>query len=100
MAEARAVMHEVAPKLAEYSVAKAKYERTSNDLQMEAKREEAKCDAIEMRALYFDFGEGLLEIGLVLSSLYFIARRKLFPKVGIVGGVFGMLLAIAAFFIG
>ena len=44
-------------------------------------------------ALHFDFGEGLLEIGLVLSSLYFIARRKLFPTVGIVAGVTGAVLA-------
>jgi len=40
----------------------------------------------EHRALRFDLGEGLLEIALVLSSLYFISRKRLFPVIGIVAG--------------
>src|SRR5581483_10797007 len=65
--------------LAEYARDKGKYEKRSEELQNEARHNEEEGEAIEKRALYFDFGEGLLEIGLVLSSLYFIARRALFP---------------------
>ena len=82
-----------AAKLAEYAKGKVKYEQQSEELQKEARHKEEEGEAIEKRALYFDFGEGLLEIGLVLSSLYFIARRKLFPTVGIVAGVAGVVLA-------
>ena len=82
-----------AAKLAEYAKGKVKYERQSEELQREAKHAEEEGEAIEKRALYFDFGEGLLEIGLVLSSLYFIARRALFPTIGIVAAVAGTLVA-------
>jgi hypothetical protein len=42
----------------------------------------------QKKALYFDFAEGVLEISLVMSSLYFISRKKFFP---IIGGGFGIL---------
>ena len=51
----------------------------------------------ESKALRFDFGEGLLEIGLVLSSLYFIARRMLFPIVGVLAGLAGVAAGVAGF---
>jgi small-conductance mechanosensitive channel len=79
--------------LADYAKARVKYEKQSEDLQKEAREHEEQGEAIEKRALYFDFGEGLLEIGLVLSSLYFIARRALFPGVGIVAALAGLVLA-------
>jgi hypothetical protein len=88
-----------APKLADYAKEKTKYEQRSEDLQKEAKHHEEEGEAIERRALYFDFGEGLLEIGLVLSSLYFIARRKLFPTVGIVAALAGVALAAIGFLV-
>ena len=50
---------------------------------------------MEHKALYYDIGEGLLEIALVLSSLYFIARKMLFPVIGIIAGLGG--LGVAAF---
>ena len=44
-----------------------------------------------------DVGEGFLELGLVLSSLYFLSKRRLFPHfgaiaalAGIVAGLFGV----------
>ena len=42
--------------------------------------------------------EGLLEIGLVLTSLYFIARRNIFPTLGTIAGVLGAVLAIYGYF--
>jgi hypothetical protein len=82
-----------AAKLAEYATAKTKYEHQSEELQKAAKQAEEEGEGIERRALYFDFGEGLLEIGLVLSSLYFIARRGLFPVVGVVAAAAGAVTA-------
>ena len=34
------------------------------------------AEADEHRALRYDFGEGMLEIGLILTSLYFISKKK------------------------
>jgi hypothetical protein len=42
-----------------------------------------------------DFGEGLLEMGLVLSSLCFISRKKMFPAMGAGAGTAGIAIAAA-----
>ncbi len=59
----------------------------------EARKKEAEAVRVERRALRYDFGEGLLEIALVLSSLYFISRKMLFPVIGIIAGVAGIVMA-------
>src|SRR5690349_18103227 len=51
----------------------------------------------EAQALRYDIGEGLLEIALVLSSLYFIAHKSLFPGVGGVAGLAGIAIAITGY---
>jgi len=40
-----------------------------------------------------------VKIGLVLSSLYFIARSKLFPVVGVISAAIGVGLAISGYLI-
>jgi len=50
-------------------------------------------------ALRYDLGEGLLEIGLVLSSLYFISRKGMFPVLGIIAGIVGAGIAVTGFLI-
>jgi len=84
--------------LKQYTDDKANYEKQSEELQNHAKETEERGELVERRALRYDFGEGLLEIGLVLSSLYFIARRKLFPTVGLIAGITGALAALAGLF--
>ena len=49
----------------------------------------------ERQALRYDLGEGFLEIGLVLSSMFFIARRMMFPVTGFLAALVGTALAIA-----
>lgn len=84
-----------ADRLAEYEKGKAKYDAQAKEIQNEATEKEHEAGRAEDRALRYDLGEGLLEIGLVLSSLYFIARRSLFPIVGIIAGIAGILVAVA-----
>jgi Domain of unknown function (DUF4337) len=79
--------------LGEYAQAKTKYEKQSEELQKQARDVEIAGKRVERRALRFDLGEGLLEIGLVLTSLFFIARRRLFPAVGVVAAITGAVLA-------
>ena len=47
-------------------------------------------------ALRFDLGEGFLELGLVLSSLYFLGRRPMFPLAGGLAAVVGVATALSA----
>jgi len=75
----------------------ARYEEDSKKVMEEAQKKEAEASRIEERALRYDIGEGLLEIALVLSSLYFISRKMLFPVIGIVAGIAGALTAISGF---
>jgi len=72
-----------------------KYEDDSKEASDEAHAKEKEADHAEHKALYFDFGEGLLEIALVLSSLYFIARKMLFPVIGLIAGLLGLASAVA-----
>jgi hypothetical protein len=84
-----------AEKLAsDYAAQMTKYERQGKEIQQEAEQAERAAEADEHRALRYDLGEGLLEIGLVLSSLYFIARRKMFPALGILAGAAGVAIAL------
>ena len=83
--------------LAQYAGQKKKYEEQSEKLQELAKGADEAAEADEHRALRYDVGEGLLEIGLVLSSLYFISRKKMFPVLGAIAGVAGAAIAITGF---
>jgi len=60
----------------------------------EAQKATESAEADEHRALRFDLGEGLLEIALVLSSLYFISRKTMFPVMGIIAGIIGAAIAV------
>jgi Domain of unknown function (DUF4337) len=51
----------------------------------------------ESRALRFDIGEGLLELGLVLCSLYFMARKTFFPVLGVIAALAGTVLGFWGF---
>ncbi len=70
-----------------------KYDKQAKDIQAEADRDSHAAEAAENRALRYDFGEGLLEIALVLSSMYFISRKPMFPVIGIVAGITGVAIA-------
>ena len=84
-----------AKKLEEYRSGVQRYERESKEVSEQAQEKEKEATHAEHRALRFDFGEGLLEIALVLSSLYFISRKMMFPVIGIIAGLAGLAIAIA-----
>lgn len=73
---------------------KQKYTDQAKELQEKAEGKEAESTAAERRALHYDLGEGLLELALVLSSLYFIARKMLFPVVSLIAGIAGVVIAL------
>ena len=74
--------------------ARDKYATDALKIQDDARAKEDESTIEENRALRYDIGEGLLELGLVLCSLYFLARKSLFPVFGIIASVAGTAMAI------
>ena len=79
---------------AKYADQKKKYSDQKDAQQEKAQKSDETAEADEHRALRYDFGEGLLEIGLVLSSLYFISHKKMFPVMGVMAGLIGAWIAV------
>src|ERR1700722_8447364 len=77
--------------------ARAKYAADADKIQQDAKAKDAESDVEEIRALRFDIGEGLLELGLVLCSLYFLARKSFFPIFGVLAAAAGTAIGIWGF---
>ncbi|MEP6547983.1 MAG: DUF4337 family protein [Gammaproteobacteria bacterium] len=74
--------------------ARAKYVADAEEIQKDAKAKDRESDHEEARALRFDVGEGLLELGLVLCSLYFLARKTFFPFLGVASAIAGTAIGI------
>lgn len=83
----------------ELTTQRAKYEHDAVEVQKEAQRKDQETVRAELRALRLDLGEGFLELGLVLTSLYFLARKKPFPAAGLAASVLGTILAASALLI-
>ena len=71
-----------------------KYEAKSEEIRKEAEGHAKASEAAEHRGLRYDLGEGLLEIALVLSSIYFISRKLMFPWIGLIAGIAGIAIAL------
>ncbi len=84
----------VMPKL---EAARAKYAADAEKIQEDAKAKDKETEKEEHRALFFDIGEGLLELGLVLCSLYFLARKVFFPVFGVLASLSGAILGVLGF---
>jgi hypothetical protein len=74
--------------------ARDKYADDAREIQKDAKARDQETAQDERRALRFDIGEGLLELGLVLCSLYFMARKDFFPVFGVIAALAGTALGI------
>jgi hypothetical protein len=77
--------------------ARDKYADDAKDIQKEAQSKDAETALEERRALRFDIGEGLLELGLVLCSLYFLARKSFFPIFGVLASIAGTAMGLWGF---
>ena len=74
----------------------AKYKGDAEEIQHKAREEHEATERAEHRALRFDLGEGFLELGLVLSSLFFLGRQRVFPLIGGCSAVIGLAVALSA----
>ena len=80
-----------------YTKQSARYADETKEIEKEAHSRHEETTREESRAVRLDIGEGFLELGLVLSSLYFLSKRKFFPVIGITAAVIGTALGIAGF---
>ncbi len=85
--------------LTEFKSQEIRYEKESREIQEKAELQERESSRQEARALRFDIGEGMLEIALVLCSLFFISKRSIFPAIAILAGVLGLVIAAAGAFV-
>lgn len=100
------LMRLTAPKNEETKAAIEKYEKEIKRYESETEKLQEKANEAneeskhsEKRALRFDLGEGFLELGLVLSSLYFLSKKKLFPAVGATSAIVGIVLGATGYLI-
>jgi hypothetical protein len=84
----------VAPLSAKLTQDSERYTKEAEGIRTVAQERDEESKHSERRALRFDMGEGFLELGLVMSSLYFLSRKRFFVALGAVGAVTGTVLGI------
>jgi hypothetical protein len=84
---------------AQYAKERDRYAMEATKIQDEAQGREGESRREEARGLRLDLGEGLLELGLVLTSLFFLSRNRMFPYIGAVAAVGGAIVAATSFLI-
>jgi hypothetical protein len=87
------------PVIEKFRADEQRYLRESEDLNKEARELENEVKHQEGRALWLDLSEGFLELGLVMSSLYFLAKRRFFPVLGAVAAAIGAGMAFWGFIV-
>lgn len=78
---------------------RGKYGNELDEIKKDAESTAKRDTLIQKKALYYDFAEGVLEISLIMSSLYFISRKKLFPRMGFLFGLLGALVGVLGLFL-
>lgn len=78
----------------EYTKQNAKYKTDLDEIKNDADTSAARNVTVQKKALHYDFAEGILEISLIMTSLYFISRKKLFPIFGMLFGLIGTVIGV------
>lgn len=73
------------------------YAKDAEAIQKIARERDAESSRAESRAVRFDLGEGFLELGLVMSSLYFLSRRRFFVALGGSAAAVGTVIGVLGF---
>ncbi len=86
--------------LQNYETHLAKWNQELVESRKTAKADQAEVEHAERRADRFDFGEALLEIGLVIASITLLTRRRSYWLLGIGFGIAGLIATAMGFVIG
>jgi hypothetical protein len=76
-----------------------KWKEDLKELSEKAESLEKKKEQAEDRGLRFDLGEALLEIGLVVTSVTLLTRRRIYWFIGLGFSLGGIVSAISALFL-
>ncbi len=82
-----------------YATKHAEYTKELVDIKKEADALGQESMRSQRKALYFNFAEGVLEIALVMSSLYFISHKKIFPCLSVFFALLGIIVGVMGFLI-
>lgn len=85
---------EVTNALHEFAQQSAKYEKDLEEIKMEAEDKTKKGELAHHQASFFDLAEGILEIAVVMTSMYFLSRKRFFPMLGLFGGLAGLVIGV------
>jgi hypothetical protein len=88
----------VAAESAKLSQDSVRYAREGEEIKTIATERDQESQHAERRAARFDLGEGFLELGLVMSSLYFLSRRRFFVVFGGLGAAAGTIIGLVGWF--
>ncbi|MGD0732234.1 MAG: DUF4337 domain-containing protein [Terracidiphilus sp.] len=78
----------------EWSDHQAKWADDLKEEDKEARALEAEVKQAEIRANFFDFGEAMLEIGLVVSSVTLLTRSRIYWYLGIGASILGVISVV------
>jgi hypothetical protein len=84
---------------AKYAKEIDRYNSETKDIQKQANATEDEVKILERRSNWFDFGEVLLEAGLVICSITLLTKKRTYWYVGLFSGAIGILLALTGLFI-
>ena len=82
---------------ARFNADAARYASQAEDIQKDAQHKDDESKHAEARAARFDLGEGFLELGLVMTSLYFLASRRFFVVLGAIAAAAGSVVGAVGF---
>ena len=83
----------------DYRKHQADWTEKTNEEFKEAKALETEVKQAEARAVRFDLGEALLEVGLVITSVTLLTRKRAYWYVGLVFSLGGIASAISVLFL-
>ena len=83
--------------LEDYAKLSEKYKHDLEEIKENTEAQEKAEETSHHRASIFDLAEGLFEMAMILSSLYFITKKKFFPIMGFVMGLAGLVVGLWGF---
>jgi len=75
-----------------------RYAKEAETIQELARERDAESRRAEGRAARFDLGEGFLELGLVMCSLYFMSKKRFFVALGSTAALVGTVIGVIGLF--
>ena len=89
----------VEKRLSDYRSHQEKWKDDLAEEEKKAREFEVDVEKAEAKAVRFDWGEALLQIGVVMCSITLFTRRRLYFVIGLSLAVAGVLCAAAALFV-